>query len=95
MRTLAELKRHLATPEATLQMTAYELLRDGEWVSVPVKNPEVRKVAKLQANAVSLYTDGSRSGVSWLYFEKASEWSFDGNKAIQTGSNVRLTYTVA
>lgn len=95
MKTLAELKRHLATPNATMQMTAYEILKDGQWESRPVRNSEARTVAKLQTNAVSLHTDNSRSGVSWLYFEKASEWQFDGDKAIQTSGGIRLTYTVA
>jgi hypothetical protein len=94
MQTLAEMKRHLATPDATLAMTNYELLRDGEWVSTPPRHSGPRKVAKLQTNAVSLYTDGTRSGVSWLYFGKASDWGFSGKIAVYTDRTIRMTYEV-
>jgi hypothetical protein len=94
MQTLAEMKRHLATPDATLTMTNYEVLKDEGWKSSPPRHSGARKVAKLQTNAVSLYTDGTRSGVSWLYFGKASNWEFSGNVAICTDGTIRMTYEV-
>lgn len=94
MKTLADLKRYLALPEASLRMVSLEWLRDGEWVSTHVRNPNFRGVAVLQTNAVALADDTVKSGKSWLYFGKASEWAFDegSNLIVNLSGSTRITY---
>ena len=96
MKTLTDLKRYLATPNATLTMTGHALLnRNQEWIPSPVlHNPNPRTVKKLQTNAVALNDNATKSGESWLDFGKASEWTFTDNTATLTSSFVRLTYTI-
>lgn len=96
MKTLADFKRYLATPEATLQMVAIEHRNPntGEWVSKPPHNPNPRKVAKVQTNSIALLDPMTKSGKSWLDFGKASEWQFDSasNTAVNETKYTRLTY---
>lgn len=94
MKTLADLKRYLATPNATLTMTSREIPNNGEWQLRPVHNPNPRQVKKLQTNAVALWDDTTSSGTCWLDFDKASEWKFNGNTAILETEFIRLTYTI-
>jgi hypothetical protein len=88
MNNLAEFKRYLARPDANIRMMSIEHLRNGEWVSGPVKYPDWRSVDKLQTNAVKF------EGGSWLYFGKASEWAFDNASgiAVNLSGHTRLTY---
>lgn len=95
MKTLADLKRYLAKDGATLQLVSREHLNsENVWVSATPFNTDKRKVAKLQTNSVSLVTPTNKSGVSWLDFGKASEWTFDGNKATTETNHFRMTYLV-
>lgn len=91
---LADLKRHLATPGATLTMTGYEMLVNGQFQHRPIRNPNPRQVAKLQLNSVALFDDSTKSGKSWLDFGLASDWKFEGNTAVCTPGQIRLTYTI-
>jgi len=92
MKNLTEFKKYLAHPDASLRMVALEWFRDNEWVSVPVKNPNYRGVAKLQTNAVALADEDGKK--SWLYFGNASEWLFDNstNLAVNLSGGCRITY---
>lgn len=93
MKTLADLKRYLALPNAAMRMVSIEWLRDGEWQVTPVRNPDFRGVAVLQSNAVA-FEDATKSGKSWLYFGKASEWAFDeaSQIAVNVSGGTRITY---
>jgi hypothetical protein len=90
MKTLADFKRYLATPDAQLNMI--ELSYNG--VDKPVKDWGFRRVAKLQTNSVALATPTLASGKSWLDFGKASEWTFnEANKsAVNESNGTRITY---
>jgi hypothetical protein len=90
MKTLADFKRYLATPDASLKMI--HLSYNGQ--ERPVFTNEWRTVAKLQTNSVALRTPTNKSGKSWLEFGKASEWLFDEqNKTCQNESNgTRIVY---
>jgi len=91
MKNLTEFKKYLALPDAAIRLVKYETMRDGEFVSVPPKNPNYRGVMKLQTNSVKL------EGGSWLTFGKASEWQFDhdASRAVNTTQWSRMTYTWA
>lgn len=97
MKTLSDFKRYLATPKAALRMISLDYYQNNEWVSRPVRNPEWREIGKLQTNAFTLVTPSSKSGASWLYFGKASEWSFDSgsNLIVNLSGGTRLTYVWA
>jgi hypothetical protein len=90
MKTLADFKRYLATPDARLELI--ELSYNG--IDKPVKDRGFRAVAKLQTNSVALATPTNKSGKSWLDFGKASEWTFnEANKsAIYESRGTKLTY---
>ena len=90
MKTLADLKRYLATPEATLQMIAYSSCIRGEWIEATPKNNEARKVGKLQTNSFALIDSNGKK--SWLDFGKSSYWSFDGNTVFYSTDYCRITY---
>ncbi len=95
MQTLADFKKALAMDGAIIRHTLREYFKDGEWVTQPI-NPALaipRRVAKLQTNAVAFDTE-NKSGKSWLYFEKASFWKFDGNTATYENDGLRLTYEI-
>lgn len=94
IKTLAELKRHLATPNATLQMIEYASCIQGEWIEKTPHNSNPRKVAILQTNAVALKDDTKEWGKSWLWFGKASEWSFNGNQATNLTPYTKIVYLV-
>jgi len=74
VRNLAQFKRFLATPGATVTMiehSAFEQMR-------PEKRDEMfgpRTVQKLQTNAVQFSNGG------WLHFGKASDWTFENDTA--------------
>jgi hypothetical protein len=74
-------------------MVAMEWFMNGEWVNIKLKPEleEFRFVAKLQTNAVELFTG---DGVSRLTFGKASEWAFDKsmNLAFYASEDTRITY---
>ena len=96
MKNLSELKKYLALPNAALRMVSLEWLKNSEWVSTELK-PELKQfrfVGKLQTNAVALKTEGTKSGLSWLWFGKASEWAFDRstNTAVNLSGGTRITY---
>ena len=93
MKNLTELKHYLSLPKAALRMVSMEWLVNGEWINIQVK-PELeqfRFVAKLQTNAVELFTG---DGVSRLTFGRASEWAFDKsmNLAFYASEDTRITY---
>jgi hypothetical protein len=93
MKNLTEFKHYLTLPKAALRMVSLEWFINGEWVSIQVK-PELaqfRFVAKLQTNAVELFTG---NGVSRLTFGKAREWTFDKsmNLAFYSSDDTRITY---
>jgi hypothetical protein len=73
-RNLAEFKRFLALPGATVTMiehSAFEQMR-------PEKRDEMfgpRTVQKLQTNAVQFSNGG------WLQFGKAADWTFENDTA--------------
>jgi hypothetical protein len=70
VKTLADFKRFLALPGATVQITRHDyVLRDK--AKPGFLDP--RTVAKLQTNAVQF------SGGSWLYFKSAREYRFNGD----------------
>lgn len=73
--SLAEFKRFLALPGATLQIT-HHWRGDGAWL--PQERREaffgLRTVKKLQTNGLQL-SDGS-----WLYFGSASDWTWRGDE---------------
>lgn len=96
MKNLSELKKYLALPNAALRMVSLEWLKGGEWISTEVKPAmqQFRFVGKLQTNAVALQTENTKSGLSWLYFGKASEWAFDTstNTAVNLSGGTRITY---
>lgn len=94
MNTLTDLKRYLATPNAVITMTGYELPAGDGWRALTPHNTKPRTVAKVQTNAVALFDDNTESGKCWLDFGKAAEWSFDGNTAIKTSDYCRLTYRI-
>jgi len=96
MKNLSDFKRYLATPDAELRLAAIEHLNltTGEWMAKPPHNADWRKVAKVQSNAIALITPTTKSGSSWLYFGKASEWTFNADNALAISANehTRLTY---
>jgi hypothetical protein len=84
MNTLADFKRYLATPGAKVRLIS---------INGATPRPELaewRTVATLQTNAVAFVT-ANKSGKSWLYFGKASDWRFGGN----TVENDGLIYEIA
>ena len=94
IKTLAELKRHLATPNATLQITEFASCIRGEWIEKQPHNPKPRQVAKLQTNSVALKDETTKSGTSWLEFGKAIEWTFNGNQATKLTPYTKIVYLV-
>lgn len=95
MNTLADFKKALSGENVIIRHTKREFFNGGEWVPQPI-NPALatpRTVAKLQTNAVAFTTE-NKSGKSWLYFEKASFWKFDGNTATYENHGLRLTYEI-
>jgi hypothetical protein len=71
IKTLAEFKRFLGKPGATIQLTRHD------WASH--KKPDLwepRTVAKVQTNAVKF------SNNSWLYFKSSTEFRFDGGDVV-------------
>jgi hypothetical protein len=80
MNTLADFKRRLAErPTVTL----INCNQQHKALNVP------RKVAKMQTNAVMF------EGGSWLYFDKASNWSFADGLATYTDAYIELTYKLS
>jgi hypothetical protein len=94
MKNLTEFKKYLATPEASLRMISLEWLKNGEWVNTEVRNPNFRAVKVLQTNAVAFADETTKSGKSWLWFGKASEWAFDeaSQIAVNLSGGTRITY---
>jgi hypothetical protein len=96
MRSLADLKRYLALPNAAMRMVSHEWYNatQGEWISKSPHNPNYRGVSILQSNAVAFEDDTTKSGKSWLYFPKASEIAFDSatNQITITERSTRLVY---
>jgi hypothetical protein len=87
MKTLADFKRFLAEPDATLTLIKYAVNGDVQlhkYQGIP------RKVSKLQTNSVRLATPEGKT--SWLDFGKASEWAFDDELAVNANSGVVLIY---
>lgn len=74
LKTLADLKRFLAKPGATVQLVRHD------WTVGKTGKPalwEPRAVAKLQTNAVAFkMSDSDRP--SWLYFDNAKRFRFEG-----------------
>ena len=84
MKSLAEFKRYLAKPNSKIRMS--ELY----WQGVPqdVFFKDWRGVRKLQSTQVQLENG------SWLTFGKASEWEFDGSKAIVDSDGIKIVYEI-
>lgn len=76
--TLADFKRYLTTPGATVRLVSV----NGHPAALAVSG--WRTVAKLQTNAVA-FNSATVSGKSWLEFGKASDWRFSGNRAEYNG----------
>lgn len=73
LKTVADFKRFLARPGATVQLIRHD------WASRREGKPalwEPRGVAKLQSNGVAFKTCDH---VSWLYFEGAKRFKFEGD----------------
>ena len=72
--SLAEFKRFLARPGATLETVRNDVMtRNGQ---TPETRPQcygLRQVKKLQTNAVQF------TGANWLWFEKAAKYRFAGD----------------
>lgn len=76
LNSLADFKRFLATPGATVQIIRHD------WATSHNPKPgffDPRKVVKVQSNGVAFESSSSSNG-SWLYFDKASNYRFDGDK---------------
>ena len=91
MKTLADLKRELAKPNATLTLLAYAV--SGE-PKPHVYAGVARTVHTLQTNAVAL-SHPENGKVSWLTFGKAGDWKFDGNVATYADAYISLTYELS
>ena len=91
MRTLADLKRAVATPNTTLTLVASLAPKTGE-VGHKYLNL-TRRVAKAQTNAVALL-DPETNRTSWLDYGKATNWSFAGDLATYSTDYIILTYRV-
>lgn len=86
MNSLADFKRELAKPTTQIRMLT---INGGE------PGPRIagwRTIAKLQTNAVALRN--SDGGQSWLYFGKASDWTFSGKFATVRQTGFIATYEV-
>jgi hypothetical protein len=74
IRSLADFKRFLARPGATLETLRNDVMtRNGQ---TPETRPQcygLRQVKKLQTTAVQF------TGDNWLYFGKAAEYRFTGD----------------
>lgn len=86
MNSLADFKRELAKPTTQIRML---VINGGE------PRPNIsgwRTVAKLQTSAVALRN--SEGHESWLYFGKASDWSFTGKFATIKQDSFTATYEI-
>lgn len=104
MKTLADLKRYVAKPNAKVRLTylAYPLDRftsvEG-WVECDLSERMSgwREVCKVDTTGFGLDTpagDGLPQLMSWAEFDVASVWSFEGNFATKRTEFVHLTYEV-
>jgi hypothetical protein len=77
--SLADFKRFLATPGATVQIVRHDWVGEGAG-KIPAKDHffDPRKVQKLQTNAVAFVSPHDKNG-SWLWFRKAKDFRFEGD----------------
>jgi len=91
IKTLADLKRVLATPDVVVTLLGfYDVARE---VAMPHKFlNEPRKVGKLQTDSVRFDTESGAP--SWIYFGGAKAWMFEKNEAWQTIDVRTLHYRI-
>lgn len=79
LKTLADFKRFLARPGATVQLIRHDWATSGLAPAYATKPHlwEPRSVGKLQTNAVGFKTPG-RKELSWLEFGTAARYRFNG-----------------
>jgi len=74
IRSLADFKRFLAPPGATLEVLRNDVMtRDGFTPETRPQSFGKHQVKKLQINA------GQLAGDNWLWFGKAAEYRFEGD----------------
>lgn len=88
MKTLADFKRATATPNVTLTMIDFALIKGDKIVWVAPHNPHPRKVIKVQSERIQL------EGGSWLDYGKATQWVIYGDTATYQDDYCRMTYKV-
>lgn len=72
LKSLAEFKRFLGQPGATVQMLRNDWVRPGvQMLAAKETLFEAKTVQRLQSNGVQFSTNG------WLYFEKADQYRFN------------------
>lgn len=89
LKTLADFKRALATPDATLTITHFVHTATGRPMEHKFANLN-RPIVKVQTNAVAILSPVTI--YSWLYFGNASDWVFNGNIACQVDEHAILVY---
>lgn len=90
LKSLAGFKRALARPGAMVQIIEHSFAETRKPKSDPFWQP--RKVVRLLAGSAAFEMPEGRA--SWLQFGKASNWSFEGNRAKMNDDGLRIVYVV-
>lgn len=85
MKTFAQLKRDIK--EGSLIKTILNNIK-------PEKNGEIRKIGKVQSNAIAFET--IKGKLSWLWWGKASQYEYEGNifKVFDNNKNLCFVYEI-
>lgn len=85
MKTFAQLKRDLKVNVAV--KTLANTIK-------PDKNGQTRNIAIVQTNAIAFRDNTHHSGLSWLWWEKAGQYEYEGNtfKVYADTSKQRLLF---
>lgn len=92
IRSLADFKRILALPGATIQLVRHDYL-DGR---IPAADPfwQPRTIRKVRSGDVEINMPGS-ARASYLEFGKAANWVFAGNSATLRHDTVTMVYVIS